>query len=300
MKFDKNRITLLLTVLLTLSVATTSLQAQGLDYEVIENIVYYQGTDYVLKLDIAYPSEGNPPFPALLYIFGGGWGYFSSENRSQYKNAIKLAAMKGYVAAAIDYRLTSERQRNLPKWQFPDQVHDVKNAVRWLRANVDEYRIDPARIGAVGWSSGAHLALMLGLTDVKDRLEGQTPKEAVSSEISAVVSIGGPTEMTRLYNETKVPTQRIVDFLGGTPTEVPEKYLQGSPINYVTPDDPPTLLIHGDLDKAVPLDQAQLMDQKMNAIGLEHSLVVKKYNGHVNLFNGPEVWQFLESHLRGR
>jgi len=299
MKCGRSEGRLLLAALSFLGLASVPLHAQEPEYKVTENVVYYKNSDYELKLDIAYPVQGNPPFPAILYIFGGGWGYFP-ENRSQYRGAIRVAAKKGYVAVAIDYRLTSERERNRPKWQFPDQVHDVKNAVRWLRSNAEEYRIDPEHIGLVGWSSGAHLALMAGLTGTEDGLEGRVPKKAPSSKVKAIVSIGGPTEMTRLFNETKVPQQRIVDFLGDAPAKIPKIYNRASPVNYVNADDPVTLLVHGDRDTAVPFSQAQLMDQKMNAAGLDHTLVIKKDAGHANLFNEPEVWLFLEAHLKDK
>ena len=108
-------------------------------------------------------------FPALVYIFGGGWGYYSA-NRRQCDNIIQTAASKGYVAVTVDYRLTNVKENGKTKFPFPNQLYDVKSAVRWLRANAEKYNINPDRIGVVGWSSGGHLALLVGLTDASDNL----------------------------------------------------------------------------------------------------------------------------------
>ncbi len=115
-------------------------------------IIFDKGIEYCnpdhqhLQLDMARP-EGVGPYPAVICIHGGG---FRAGAREGYDGLIKKLAQNGYVAVTVTYRLA-------PKYQFPAAVYDVKAAVRWLRANAAEYRIDPDRIGAFGGSAGGHL-----------------------------------------------------------------------------------------------------------------------------------------------
>ncbi len=261
------------------------------------SITYGKGGDVELKLDLARPASGKGPFPALIFMPGSGWGYWSV-GRRQYCSALIEAAERGYVAVAVDYRLTSVKENDKTKYLFPAQVYDVKCAVRWLRANAKKYEIDPNRIGAVGWSSGGHLALMLGLTDLSHGLEGECGNLKFSSRVQAVVSLAGPTELISLYHEKSNPIS-IVEFLGGTPEEVPDQYKIASPLTYVSKDDPPVLTIQGDRDASVPPKQAELLDAKMKEAGASHMLIIKKGVGHINFWYDNAVWDFFDKHLKG-
>ncbi len=260
------------------------------------NITYGKGGDAELKLDLARPASGKGPFPALIFMPGSGWGYWSV-GRRQCCSALIKAAEKGYVAVTVDYRLTSVKENDKTKYLFPAQVYDVKCAVRWLRANAKKYKIDPNRIGAVGWSSGGHLALMLGLTDPSHGLEGECGNLKFSSCVQAVVSLAGPTELISLYHEKSNPIS-IVEFLGGTPEEVPDQYKIASPLTYVSKDDPPVLTIQGDRDASVPPKQAELLDAKMKEAGASHMLIIKKGIGHINFWYDNAVWDFFDKHLK--
>jgi acetyl esterase/lipase len=186
------------------------------------------------------------------------------------------------------------KENGKSKYLFPAQIYDVKCAVRWLRANAKKYNIDSNRIGAVGWSSGGHLALMLGLTGPSDGLEGECGNLKYSSRVQAVVSLAGPTEFMSLYNDSAI----LRELLGGTPEEVPEKYKAASPLTYVSRDDPPVLLVQGDWDSSVPLKQAQILDEKMMEVGEPHTLIIMKNVGHSNFWNDNAVWDFLDEHLK--
>jgi acetyl esterase/lipase len=261
------------------------------------SITYGKGGDVELKLDLARPASGKGPFPALIFMSGSGWGYWSV-GRRQCCSALIKAAEKGYVAVTVDYRLTSVKENDKTKYLFPAQVYDVKCAVRWLRANAKKYKIDPNRIGAVGWSSGGHLALMLGLTDPSHGLEGECGNSIFSSGVQAVVNLAGPTELISLYHEKSNPIS-IVEFLGGTPEEVPDQYKIASPLTYVSKDDPPVLTIQGDRDASVPPKQAELLDAKMKEAGASHMLIIKKGVGHINFWYDNAVWDFFDKHLKG-
>ena len=127
-----------------------------------QDIVYTKAGSVELKLDMARPAEGDGPFPAVLVIHGGAW---RQGNKADVRQILPQFAKRGYVAISPQYRFC-------PKDTFPAQVHDVKAAVRWLKTNAKKYKVDPERIGAIGFSAGGHLALMLGLTGPADGLEG--------------------------------------------------------------------------------------------------------------------------------
>lgn len=230
-----------------------------------------------LQLDLARPAEGEGPFPALVFIHGGGW---RGGHRIGYAKAIEAAAQRGYVAVTVSYRLTKADASGKLVHQFPEQVHDVKCAVRWLRANAEKYKVDPKRIGATGGSAGGHLSLMLGLTDASAKLEGDEGYGEQSSRVQAVVNIFGPTDMPHLHKTSQGAAPILEGFLGGKPDDKPEAYKASSPIEYVSKDDPPVLTIHGTADTLVPPDQAERLDQAMRNAGVPHTLMLLQGQGH--------------------
>src|SRR5712691_3000594 len=118
-------------------------------------------------------KDGTAPFPALVCIHGGGWRI---GNRQQLDQSIETFAGRGYVAVTVSYRLA-------PQAKFPAQIEDCKATVRWLRANAKDLKINPERIGALGFSAGAHLACLLGTTDERDGLEGDGGNPKQSSRV---------------------------------------------------------------------------------------------------------------------
>jgi acetyl esterase/lipase len=264
---------------------------------ILERDITFATADGIdLKLDLCRPSTGTGPFPALVYIYGGGWGFAGPNfSKAECARVISEAASRGYVAVAVEHRrLAFDWDTRKPKHRFPEQVHDVKCAVRWLRANSENYHVDSERIGAVGFSSGGHLALMLALTDKSDGLEGDCGDMTYSSRIQAAVSSAGSTELVSRYSQEPV---LIAAFLGDSPEKIPDVYAKASPLTYVTKDDPPILLIHGDVDELVPLQQAELLDAKLTEVGVPHTLVIKKGYTHLALWHEKEVWEFLNGNL---
>ena len=148
------------------------------------------------------------------------------------------AAQRGYVAVTVDYRQTSIKEKGKIKFLFPAQLYDVKCAIRRLRANAKKYSIYSNHIGVAGWSSGGHLALMLGLTVLSDGLEGDCGDREYPSRVQAVVIACGPTELVSMYNESSDEPGPVVDLLGGNPQELPDQYAKASPITYVRSDAP--------------------------------------------------------------
>lgn len=280
-------------VLVAASTSGQILNAQG-NIVLQRAIVYGKGGDVDLKLDLARPAQGNGPFPALIFLAGGGWTEMS---RTDFYPEIIQAANNGFVAVTVDYRVTSIIENGKVKYPFPAQVYDAKSAVRWLRANAGKYGIDSDHIGAIGFSAGAYLALMLGLTEPSDGLEGESENMQFSSRVQAVVNESGGTELVGAY---KTSFTYLFDLLGGTPEQFPELYKKASPLTYVRKDSPPILTIRGENDLDVPLKQAELLDEKMKLAGAFHILIIKKGLGHKSFPLDDMFWDFLNKFLRER
>lgn len=229
-----------------------------------KDIVYAQSGGQDLHLDLAQPA-GDGPFPAIVCIHGGSWRQGTKE---QFGPLPKRLAQKGYVVISIQYRLA-------PKHTFPAQIEDCKCAVRWLRGKAKELKVDSKRIGAIGFSAGAHLALLLGLMDSDDGLEGQGGHQKQSSKVQAVVNFFGPTDI-RAFPEHRL----ITEFMGGTKTQKAELYKKASPTHYIDKDDAPILTLHGTRDFIVPYSQAQALTKKLKAAGVETKLHTVKDAGH--------------------
>ena len=291
---------------LTLVVFTTLCLAGSIarcaEVVVEENVTYGKIGDTELKLDLARPV-GDGPFPAIVFIHGGGW-YQGS--RLGYRGQIQEAAKRGYVAATISYRLMqfdeTKKETTTATPIFPAQIHDAKAAIRWVRANTKRYNVDPDRMGVTGASAGGHLSLLVGLTDPSANLEGKSGSPEQSSRVQAVVNVFGPTDMRFCYEKSSVAwIFRLV--MGGTPDEAGERYRAASPISHVSKDDPPVLTLHGDQDALVPVEQATVLDEKMKAVGARHTLTVFEGQGHG--FRGEHqqeamtaMWAFFDEHLK--
>ena len=173
--------------------------------------------------------------------------------------------------------------------------------MRWLRAHAEELNIDPQRIGAIGWSAGAHLAMMLGVMDTGDGLEGEGGWSDQSSKVQAAVSYAGPTDLLAELPEISVPL--VTTFIGGPKDERRDEYRLASPITYVNADDAPMLLFQGTTDELVPYDQAIAMVRALNKAGVAGRIEFLIGAGHGW---GPEeaartdraAMEFFDQHLR--
>jgi len=243
-----------LLVLSVLPSALLSEERQIPDDILVEyNVPYREGSNS-WRLELAMPKQSSSaPRPAIIVIHGGGWIEGSRSSYTYLKdlppgNIIDFAKM-GFFAAAIDYRLSKEAP-------FPAALEDCKCAVRWLRANRDKYHVDPDRIGAIGGSAGAHLALMLALVDASAGLEGDGPYQEYSSAVQAVVSDSGPLDLLHQYQHQQID-KAILSFMGGPPEgERIAEYRRASPVNYISPKCPPVLLIYGESDTQVGVETA--------------------------------------------
>jgi acetyl esterase/lipase len=243
------------------------------------------------KLDI-YLRTSPRPTPVILFIHGGGW----YEGDKKHPHVLQLLD-KGFAVASMNYRLTDEAA-------WPAQINDVKAAIRFLRANAAKYNIDPNRIGLWGMSAGGHLAALAGTTGDVTELEGKDGPPGVSSRVQAVVDWFGPTDFTP-YSSGKETlgknVQWMVDRLfGGKLTERKAEAKAASPVSYISPDDPPFLIMHGTNDGVVPIDQSRRFAEALQKTGVKTTLELIEGQGH-ELFPKryyDEVIQFFQTNLQ--
>ena len=247
------------------------------------DMVYSQlddGTE--LRLDLAAPVAGPGPFPAVLVFYGGAW---RSGNKASNRSVLTEFARRGFVAVSPQYR-------HCPRDRFPAQVHDAKAAVRWLRAHAADYHVRPDRIGAMGYSAGAHLALMLGVTGPNDGLEGPAPADSPDSRVQAVVNYFGPTDL----NATDIsPTSRwlVREFLGTNAEDNPKLAASASPLTFVDRSDPPILTFHGTSDGVVPVSQAVRLSEAMTRASVPGRTELLSGAGHG--WTGPAMTRSMEA-----
>jgi acetyl esterase/lipase len=257
------------------------------------DVVYGTAQGTPLLLDLAMPKTGNGPFPVVVFLHGGGW---SEGNRQEMNHFIEGVAGLGYVGVTVAYRL-------VPAARFPAQLEDCKAAVRWLRANAAKYRINPKRIGVVGFSAGGHLASMLGVTGKNDGLEGAGGNPDQSSRVQAVVSFFGLTDFSTRDWPRDLENGVIEPFLGGSFANHADEYRRASPITYVTSDAPPFLFFHGSEDKLVPVDQSKRLGEKLRNAGVFAEVNVLEGEGHgftdaANQKAMRRMLDFLDAHLK--
>ncbi len=234
------------------------------DYTVVANVQYCTGAGKPLLMDVFVPHKRiHRPTPAILWLHGGGWERGDKNGSS----GARFLASAGFVTASIFYRLSGEAK-------FPADIEDCKCAIRYLRANARRYEIDRGRIGIAGASSGGHLALLAGTADESAGLEGSGGWPMVSSRIKAVVSYYGPTDFRTLNLDFGPRAQAAITKLLGVPFQVnADAYARASPITYISSDDPPLLMVHGDGDTLVPLSQSERMRDAYLRAGLKADLV---------------------------
>jgi acetyl esterase/lipase len=261
----------------------------------VADIVYAKVNDHELKLDLYMPKDVKKP-PLVVFIHGGGW------KAGSYKScSTSWLTERGFAVASISYRFSQVAV-------FPAQIHDCKGAVRWLRAHADEYGYDTTRIGAAGTSAGGHLVLLLGTTGGVAGYEGTVGGNLdQSSAVQAVADYFGPSDfILRSENQpikTEDPKSTVFLLLGGPVKKNLELARFASPVFQVNAGDAPLLILHGDKDPTVHLDQSQRMVDVYRQAGLEVALQVVPGAGHggTAFFTPPlreTVASFFTKHLR--
>lgn len=201
-------------------------------------VVYKNINGRALHLDIFYPKHvKKSKYPGVIMIHGGGWS--SGTKAHQVPMAQQLAA-KGYVAAAVEYRLS-------PEAQYPAGVQDLKEAVCWMRAHANDFGLDTNKIAALGASAGAQLASLLGTTNGMIRFEGETAYPGYSATIQAVVNVDGIVSF--VHPEASAEGSAAAKWLGGTRQDAYETWKDASPLEYANAKTPPFLFINSSIPR---------------------------------------------------
>lgn len=219
-----------------------------------KDIVYKCIDSSELKLDIYHLKKIIEPRPLLVFIHGGSW---KKGKKHDYLRYLVDFADRGYATATIQYRLSGEAK-------YPAQVFDVKEAIKWLLENGNDYQIDTSKIVLIGGSAGGHLAMMAGYTNNIPELMIGTDT-LLTNSIKGIVNIYGPSDMTTPY---AIDLEVVHYLFGKKYNEAPELYEQASPINHISKNTPPTLIFHGTLDDLVPISQSDRLNEKLKNTGV--------------------------------
>ena len=261
----------------------------------LKDLAYVPGGHERQRLDLYLPPTGSR-WPLVVAIHGGAFRMGSKQGEPA-----GAFVARGFAVAAINYRLSQHAV-------FPAQIEDCKAAVRWLRANATRYGYDPERAASYGASAGGHLAAMLGTAgDVKAFEVGANLE--VSSRVQAVVDFFGPTDFLQMDAHRPSAQAMVHDtpdspesqLVGGPIRDNPDRVARANPVTYVTPDDPPFLIVHGDADLLVPHDQSVLLDSALRKAGVRVRFVTIRggpHGGETVTQGLPLALDFLAATLR--
>lgn len=277
---------------LALSIQATGFQAAATAadeaFTRIEDVIYGRKFGTALTLDVFTPTK-NANGAAVVWVVSGGW--FSSHEAVN-AGPIQEFLKRGYTVFAVVHG-------SQPKYTIPEVLEDMHRSVRFIRSRADQFKIDPDRIGITGGSAGGHLSLMQGTAGTSGRPDAKDPVDRFPSRVQAVACFFPPTDFLNYGKPGENALGRGIlvnfrapfdfhEFDGKTKAFVPvtdeEKVLSIgrdiSPVNHVSSDDPPTLIIHGDADLLVPIQQAELIIDKLKQSNVAAELVVKKGAAH--------------------
>lgn len=242
-----------------------------------------------LHLDLYQPPLADRPRPLVIFIHGGAWTTGHKRQTAVYQDwptVLANLSIRGYVVAALEYRLSSEAP-------FPAALHDVKSALRFLRANADQFGIDPARAAFWGASAGAHLASMAAITPGNPALSPAGSAPSAHDRVQALVGWYGPYDVRPLYTFSKsAPLEKLSprdrdETLGGltfltapNPAEQENFLKLACAATHLDATDPPTLLLHGTGDTLVPHSQSREFAEKLRSHGVPVSIHELSDVGH--------------------
>ncbi len=258
--------------------------------KVLRDLEYARPDGKPQLLDLYLPEKAGPSLPVIVWVHGGGWNAGSKDRCP----GLWLVPA-GYAVASINYRLSTEAQ-------WPAQINDCHAAVRWLRANAANYNFDSARVAAWGGSAGGHLVALMGTLDAPS-----------AERVQAVVDWYGPSDLLTMPPNVLSEKRTRGDLakangaqlLGGIVMDRPDQAKSASAIYHASKDDPPFLLMHGDADPQVPLEQSQRLYEALKNNGVPATLHILKGAGHGGpQFSTPEAQQmireFFGKHLKTR
>jgi acetyl esterase/lipase len=262
---------------LLLVIACTQARAQANDPNHIRDVIYTHKVGVALTMDVFKPAKPNGI--AVIWMVSGGW---VSNHEGINPGLAQFFNSRGDTVFQVVHG-------SQPKFTVGEIVQDIQRAVRFIRFHAAEYGVDPNRLGISGGSAGGHLSLMTGALVPESKADAKDPVDRVSSAVQAVACFFPPTDFLNYGKDgasaMKIDTLRAYWPAFGvtdkTPAEEAEKVARlVSPIYYVTAKMPPTLIIHGDADTLVPIQQSQLFMAKLETLKIPHTLEVRPGKGH--------------------
>ena len=274
-------------------------------YRATEDIVYGHKDGLALTLDIIEP-EANPKGIGLILVSSGSWNSRKSNILEEEESRRKHDHwMQGLIRGG--FTLFVVRHGSSPRYAVPEMIPDMNRSVRFVRSIARKYSVDPNRLGITSGSSGGHLSLMAAYTGDDGNPESKDPIERISSKVQCVVAWFPPTDlvnwgMPKGYAVIELARPGFFKRVLGDVKDVEAQLKEISPIYLVKPDSPPLLLIHGDSDKTVPLQQSQILKEKYEQLGLPVKLVVQPGGGHSSwpgiMEQYPIVWDWFDKYLK--
>ena len=274
-------------------------------YDAIEDVVYGHKDGLALTMDVIDPAVDRNGI-GLVLVSSGSWISKKSDNleeeekRRKYDHWIQGLLKGGFTVFVV-------RHGSSPKYTVPEMTPDILRSIRFIRANAEKFRVQPANLGITSGSSGGHLSLMAATQGDEGSPQAKDPIDRISSRTQAVVAWFPPTDMVNWqvpkgFAILAIARPDLFDRIFGEVKDL-ESQLKGiSPIYYVGKDSPPLLLIHGDADKTVPLQQSTIMKTKYEELGLAVKLVVQPGGGHSSwpgiMDQYPIVWDWFQTHLK--
>ncbi len=266
---------------------------------VLRDIEYVPGGHERQKLDLYQPGKAGSADgtaqqrPLIVWVHGGAWRA-GNKNRCPARRFLR----EGYAVASINYRLSQHAI-------FPAQIQDCKAAIRHLRAHAEEYGLDATRFGVWGSSAGGHLVALLGTSGGVEEFD-VGPNPGVSSKVQAVCDFFGPTDFSKMScfwsrMDHDAPDSPESKLIGGPMQQNKDKVQRANPIAYVTKDDPPFLIVHGDKDPLVPHNQSEMLYDALKKAGVDATFYTVRGGGHGGFTDPnvqPLVTTFFNQHLR--
>jgi acetyl esterase/lipase len=245
-----------------------------------QNGVRYQNDSSPYHLLDAYLPDGDGPFPALIYVHGGGW---VQGNRSDFNAIAELYAKRGIAGFSIDYSLSSENQT-----AWPQDLNDVITAIQYIQENAAYYNVDPEKIALMGSSAGAHLISLVGTLSGNETFLSTPQLAQVKSKICLIISYDGVTDFQ--YIGEHLNPSLIYNIVTGafkeSYTQNPSLWLQASPATYISSEDLPFVFVHGSNDMVVPISVAESFNAKLHNVDVETHFI--KVDGDHDVLTSQE------------